>query len=413
MRVTADVVQERGRSRRRAPVAQYDAAVVGAGPYGLSTAAHLLGRGLRVAVFGRPFELWRKHMPDGMFLRSHWWATNLSDPHQQYGFGRFLRESSSYDPCYPVPREAFLDYALWFRSHAVPDVDETYVASVQRQGGNFVLALEDGRTVQSGAVIVATGLYHFADRPQPYDRLPAGLVSHSCEQRDMRRFGGARVVVIGGGQSAIEYAALLHEAGAAVHVVARRPILWLAPDRANERRMLERILAPTASLAPGWRNWLLEYQPYLFCRLSPSSRDRWNRSSSVAAAAHWLRDRVVDKVVLHEGHTITRLEPVHGKVDAVLSDGQTVRADHLILATGFRADIDKLTMLHPSLRAEIRTEMATPVLTPWFESNVPGLYFVGLTSMRAFGPLYRFVAGCRPTAQRVASAVARQQSRVA
>src|SRR5205823_5417519 len=64
----------------------YDVAVVGAGPYGLSTAAHLLGQGLRVAVFGRTLEMWREHMPGGMLLRSHWWATNLSDPRHAYGF---------------------------------------------------------------------------------------------------------------------------------------------------------------------------------------------------------------------------------------------------------------------------------------------------------------------------------------
>ena len=128
-------------------VAQYDAVVVGAGPYGLSTAAHLLGRGLTVAVFGKTLELWRKHMPKGMLLRSHWWATNLSDPRKQYGFERFFKESR-YEKCYPVPIEAFIDYALWFQERAVPNVDETYVSSVERRGDHFLLTLEDGRKVR-------------------------------------------------------------------------------------------------------------------------------------------------------------------------------------------------------------------------------------------------------------------------
>jgi hypothetical protein len=37
---------------------------------------------------------------------------------------------------------------------------------------------------------------------------------------------------------------------------------------------------------------------------------------------------------------------------------------------------------------------------------VPGLYFVGISSLRAFGPLYRFVAGCGAAARRVAGAIA-------
>src|SRR5919198_5601833 len=90
-----------GHPLRSVSIALYDAMVVGAGPYGLSTAAHLLGRGLRGAVFGKTLELWRNHMPQGMLLRSHWWATNLSDPRQQYGFERFFRESQ-YEKCYPV-----------------------------------------------------------------------------------------------------------------------------------------------------------------------------------------------------------------------------------------------------------------------------------------------------------------------
>jgi cation diffusion facilitator CzcD-associated flavoprotein CzcO len=102
----------------------YDAVVVGAGPYGLSTAAHLLGRGLRVAVFGKTLEMWRDRMPKGMWLRSHWWATNLSDPRKDYGFEDFFNEAA-YEKGYPVPIETFIDYGLWFQRHAVPDGDET------------------------------------------------------------------------------------------------------------------------------------------------------------------------------------------------------------------------------------------------------------------------------------------------
>jgi len=394
---------------RSASAAQYDAVVVGAGPYGLSTAAHLLGRGLTVAVFGKTLELWRTHMPKGMLLRSHWWATNLSDPHRQYGFDRFFRDSK-YHRCYPVPIEAFIDYGLWFQKRAVPEVDETYVASVERHHDRFVLMLDDGRRVESAAVVMAPGLYYYADRPEPYNRLPPGTVSHSCDHNDFGRFRGKHVVVVGGGQSAVEYAALLHETGATVDVVSRRPILWLAPDRASERTIFEQILAPNASIAPGWKNWLLEYAPYFFYRFPQPSKDRLIRNYYAAAAADWLGDRVVGRVTLHEGHRIVEMETVGATVDVTISDGEKVRADHVLLATGYKVDINKLTMIHPSLLAEIRTDMAVPILSHWFESSVPGLYFVGLSSLRAFGPLYRFVVGCTATAPRVAGSVARRRA---
>ena len=390
-------------------VAGYDAVVVGAGPYGLSTAAHLLGRGLSVGVFGKPLEFWRSHMPKGMLLRSHWWATNLSDPERQYGFGRFL-SGSTYGKGYPLPVEAFIDYAQWFKDRAVPHVDETYVASIERQRDHFRLTLEDGRTMQSAAVVMATGLRHYAHRPEFSHQLPATLVSHSCDHHDLSGFRGTQVVVIGGGQSALEDAALLREAGATVHVVSRRSICWLAPDRADKRTRLQQFLAPNTGLAPGWTNWILVQVPGVFYRFSQPRKDRHYRNYT-AAAAHWLRHRIIGKVALHENHTVVALVEGHGKIDVTISNGQRVRADHVLLATGYRPDINKLTMLHPSLRAQIHTDLGVPTLSQNFESAVPGLYFVGFMSVRAFGPAYRFVVGCQMAAQGVASAAARRMAR--
>jgi hypothetical protein len=168
------------------------------------------------------------------------------------------------------------------------------------------------------------------------------------------------------------------------------------------------MLAPNASIAPGWRNWTLEHLPYLFYRFPQDSKDRYN-GNYVSGATDWLRERVIGKATLHEGQTVVEASEVDGRVAAILSDGTTVRADHVILATGYRVDINKLTMLHPSLLRDIKTDMAIPILSPSFESSVAGLYFVGLTSLRAFGPLYRFVAGCKAAARRVATSVARKK----
>jgi cation diffusion facilitator CzcD-associated flavoprotein CzcO len=385
----------------------YDVVVVGAGPYGLSTAAHLLGRGLRVAVFGRPLEMWREHMPKGMLLRSHWWATNLSDPREDYAIARFFAESR-HDRAYPLPIETFIDYGLWFQQRAVPDVDETYVSSIERRDGRFLLTLQDGRVVASHAVVMAIGLYYYANRPEPYNKLPRGLVSHSSDHRDFSQFRGRDVVVIGAGQSAIEFAALLHEAGASVQVVARRPINWLPPDRGDNAGAMERILAPDAGIAPGWINWVWDHLPYLFYRFPQAWKDRYN-GIYPPGANDWLRNRVIGKVTVHEGQTVTNLVVAGEKIAAALSDRTRLTADHVLLATGYRVDINRLTMLHPSLLAEIKTDRAIPILSHWFESNVPGLYFVGITSLRAFGPLYRFVAGCGAAARRVATAVARRR----
>src|SRR6266480_1095852 len=119
----------------------------------------------------------------------------------------------------------------------------------------------------------------------------------------------------------------------------------------------------------------------------------------------------ITRSTLRGRRTVTRLEVAHGRLKATISDGPTVSADHIILATGYTVDINRLTMIHPALRATIATDRASPVLSHWFESSVPGLYFVGLTSLRAFGPLYRFVAGCGAAARRVADGVMRGRGR--
>jgi len=391
---------------------RYDAIVVGAGPYGLSTAAHLIGRGLQVGVFGRPMELWRRHMPSGMFLRSHWWATELSDPRRRYGFGQFFRESG-HRPCYPIPRAVFVEYGLWFQRHAVPAVDSTYVTSVARTAGGFRLTLEDGRVVESAAVILATGPRAYAHCPAQLAHLPRELATHSSEHDDFRRFAGRAVMVVGGGQSAIESAALLHEAGAHVHVVARRPIAWREPDRDGTRSLLERIAAPRASIAPGWQHWCLDRAPYAFFRLPQPVKDSYN-AGYASGAADWLRSRILGKVTIHEGCLVKRIIPAaagNGPAASVtLSDGTALVADHVIFATGYKVDLTRLSILDPRLRMLIRADGCLPVLNSRFETSVPGLFFAGLTTLPAFGPLFRFVAGAPATARRIASAVDRPHS---
>jgi thioredoxin reductase len=400
------------RTQESVATAQYDVVVVGAGPYGLTTAAHLLGKGLRVAVFGKPLELWRERMPAGMLLRSHWWATSLSDPKNQYSFARFFAQSSRYKADYPVPIEAFVDYGLWFQQHAVPNVDETYVSHIQREGQQFILTLEDGRVVRSGVVVMAVGVYYFAYRPAEYATLPGELVSHAFDHGDFSRFRGKEVLVIGGGQSAVENSALLHEAGARVHLVVRRPINWLGPDSEKPRPLLEQIKSPTAGIANGWKNWILEYVPYLFYRFPQPRKDRYLQNHYNAAASHWLRDRTIGKIDIRENQKVVEMQVVDNGIAVTLSNGDHLHVDHIMLATGYTVNLQNLPMLDQELAAQIKVDAGVPLLSPYFESSVPGLYFIGLSSIRAFGPLYRFVLGNKATARRVASAVARQVARV-
>lgn len=414
-----NILQDIQKPHGSAPTDNYDTVIVGAGPYGLSTAAHLQAQGLKVAIFGKPLQLWRDHMPKGMLVRSFWWASNLSDPHKRYGFKQFFLEQ---DPQFfekherlgekpkgidPLTIETFVEYGLWFQKHAVPNVDETFVTNIEHKDRSFEVTLADGRIVHSSTVVMAPGLAYYTYRPPEYSHLPSELVSHASEHPDFEGFTGKRVVVIGAGQSALESAALLNEAGAEVHVVHRSPITWLEVANFKNRPLKARIRAPKAGIAAGWDNWLIEHFPYTFQCLPRSTKDNFlqGRGRHGPAGSHWLKDRIIGKVTLHELQQVQQVKEGDEGVMLTLSNGQTLTADHVLLGTGYRTDIKRLPMLSPSLETSIQTYQDAPVLNNWFESSVPGLYFIGFSSLSSFGPFFRFIVGTEAAARRVTTAV--------
>jgi len=403
MNMAADKLE----AEREATIPHYDVVVVGAGPYGLSAAAHLQERGLKVAIFGKTMSFWREHMPKGMRMRSYWWATNLSDPGKRYDLNQYAQAKGEFDRD-PFQLETVINYGQWFQKHVVPTVDETYVAEIVRQDGHFVITLVDGRVIQSAAVVMAIGLAFYAHRPAEYMQLPPQLVSHTMDHSDLDAFADKHVILIGGGQSAFENAALLHELGAKVELVVRRPIRWVREEDPKIPPMLRQLRAPKAGMGVGWSNLLLEKYPYFFHRWPQQYKDEYLLTHNVSAASSWLQDRVVGKVLVHDNAHVQKIEHTENAVSLTLKDGKTLQADHLMLATGYQADVSKISLLHSDVIQKIQTYMGYPVLKKHFESSVPGLYFLGFSAQRSFGPLYRFVVGVEPAARGVTDAVARQ-----
>jgi cation diffusion facilitator CzcD-associated flavoprotein CzcO len=390
----------------------YDVVVMGAGPYGLSAAAHLLGRGLKVGIFGKPMELWRDYMPKGMLLRSFWWATNLSDPQKQFGLERYLNEELGMETFDPVPGDTIAAYGLWFQKHAVPNVDETYIQTIERQDNRFEITLADGRTLTCSSVVMAPGLQPYVYRAPEYDHLPKELVSHTADHRTFDDLVGKRVAMIGGGQSALESSALAYESGVQVDLISRKTLVWIKDEAAfpTNRSLIERIRAPKGSIAPGWFNWALDHFPYTFQRLPRSTKDRLLQGVGAYGpmGSSWLRPRLIGKVPLHERTSVQQVKETDNGLLLTLSNDQTLQVDHIILATGYRLDIQRLSMLGDSLLPHIQHYNGAPILSSYFESNIPGFYFLGYTSHKSCGPYYRFVTGTAAAAQRVTAAVAQR-----
>src|SRR6266566_2287708 len=126
-----------------------DVAIVGAGPYGLSAAAHLRTvKGLEVRVFGEPMSFWERHMPLGMFLRSNWTATHIADPSRSLTL-EVYQEASGNHLSTPVPLDRFTQYGLWYQRQAVPDLDPRKIARIESGPSGFRVMLADGEVIRS------------------------------------------------------------------------------------------------------------------------------------------------------------------------------------------------------------------------------------------------------------------------
>lgn len=364
--------------------------VIGAGPYGLSVAAHLRAQGIPIRVFGKPMEFWRR-MPAQMYLKSVWSATTLSDPSGKYSLNRYIA-TAKLPRQEPIPLHLFIDYAEWFQRHAVPDIEPTYVHSVALDGKRFHIDLADGDTVKADKVIIAVGISSFAHTPDFARDLPTSLASHTQNATDFTRFRGRQVIVVGSGQSGLEHAALLHEAGADVEVIARGPINWIDRRLYDRTGPAKRIFYPPSDVGPPGINWLCAL-PLFFSRLPDKARTKATARALRPAGAQWLRPRVEGQVRLTPHTQITRAITQDSRIRIELSDGTVREIEYVFFGTGYSPDVQKLTFIDPALRAMLNARSGYPVQTAWFESSVPGMYFVGALAGYTFGPICRFVAG--------------------
>lgn len=403
--------------------------VIGAGPYGLSIAAHLAAAGVEHRVFGHPMSAWAKNMPAGMHLKSTPEASSLSAPGPGGTFHDFCRSIGAAEPHEerPIPVEQFVAYGRWFQQRFVPQLERTLVALVRRSVESFDVKLDSGEAFRSRAVVVAAGFEPFVNVPDALAPLitdedadaPAEvppLVSHSAQHARLDGFGGRDVAVIGGGQAALESATLLHEGGAHVQVIARSPhIRWGGPPSLQSGGA-RRIVKPTSGLGEGWSNWVVSNKPQLIGHLPPAARLRVLASVLGPSGAWWLRPRFADGIAVSTGTVVRSAEIADGgRVRLTLAPSRSGDAtaaprrldvDHVIACTGYRPALDAYQFLTPELVDAVQTVDGWPRLDGCLQSSVPGLHFAGLAAAGTFGPVMRFVYGSDFAARRISAAVA-------
>lgn len=397
-------------------------AIIGAGPFGLSIAAHLRSSGVPFRIFGTPMHRWRAEMPMGMFLKSEWDASDLADPAGRYTLKQFCGEARL--PCEngPISLDTFTRYAMSFQRRLVPMVEDVMVTSLDRKQDGFELRLVNGEDLRANRVVIATGLSHAEHVPQELVQLPAELRSHSSAHHDLRRFEGRDVVVVGAGQSALETAALLNEAEARATLLVRgSSIKWLKRPPSGQRSLWQRIRRPASPLGAGLETWFCATAPMIFHRLSQATRLNMVRGGRTREAvlgpsgAWWLRERIVGRLPILLGQSLLGVATKGGKAILRVNgpDGRSryLATDHIIAATGYRFAASSLPFFSESLLRDLRCLEQVPQLSQSFESSIPGLYFTGLASAFNFGPVMRFLCGSQYTAERICRDICKSQAR--
>jgi hypothetical protein len=381
-----------------------DVTIIGAGPYGLSLAAHLRARGVKHRIFGDPMRFWRD-MPVGVNLKSLAFATNIFVPERGYLFPEWCLDHGleDFEPC---TMQSFAAYGCEMQKRFVPDLEEVFVANVKMQDRKFAVTLASGQQFYSRKVVACTGLSGLAHVPGALRELGGDRMKHTFDISDYGEFRDKTVAVIGAGASAIEAGALVREAGGSSEVFVRGQEAIFHGRTARFRSLWKRLKDPDSVLGPSRHGWVLEHLPMLVHRLPVGRRTRFAKSQHGPASPWWIQDRVLGKVPIHVRHELIEAGISGDRVLLKFRDGEggvrTAEVDFVIAGTGYVYDITRLAYLDRDIIPRIQCIERAPALDSYFESSVPGLHFTGALSSMCFGPLFRFVCGAKVSAPRLA-----------
>lgn len=387
--------------------------VIGAGPYGLSAAANLQHAGIEPYVIGQPMAFWKNNMPGGMLLRSKSEASNIAAPQKHLPITAY-EKTIGRKIADPVPIEDFIAYGEWFQKQVVPGLDTRRVQSVSHDGSVFELIMDDGEALRAKSVVLALGIGPFLHRPEQFAGVPRELAPHSSDLNDFSQFRGKRVAVVGKGQSALEYSALLHENQVEVQILTRAPGLTFRPFAWRKHLFRQLTSGPLLGLSyrvfpptdlGDIRTARKMANPDLFRRQTPEVQEKLLKDCAKPVGAYWLQPRL-EGVRVRTSVSVADVTKSGTGLKLALSDGTADVVDSVLLATGYRIDISRYDILGSSLKQHIeKTPDGYPVLDTNLQTSVKGLYMAGVIGEKTLGPTLRFVTGTSNAGPRLTAGI--------
>lgn len=369
--------------------------IIGAGPFGLAVAAQASHLGIEHVVVGKPMEFWRKNMPPGMYLRSacDWHL----DPAGVHTIDNFLAErGQTAKDVEPLSLEFYLSYVEWFQKQKQITSLPLHVERLDVSKSGFIATTMDGDTINARNVVIAPGFTHFTNIPAELrSRLPPGRFVHTCDFVDFSNARNKRYLIIGGRQSAFEWAALLVEAGAsAIYITHRHD-------------------SPAFAVADwSWVNPMVDAigkNPTWFRNLSQVEKDEVNHrlwAEGRLKVEPWLKARLnTDRVHVLPRTEVTECVDRNGELDVTLSNGETITCDQIVLATGYKVDITRLPILSAgNILDQLETRNGFPVLDEHFQTSIKGLFITSMPATQDFGPFFAFTISVRVSARLICEA---------
>ena len=370
--------------------------VIGAGPYGIATTAYAKCLGIAVTVVGKTLDFWKTNMPRGMFLRSGPdWHLDARDVATFEAYVKMRGLTPTHVK--PVPLDAFLDYASWFMGQYNVTPRPALVTHLVRLNGTYIATLDDGAQIRADKVLLGLGFAWFKEYPPELTKkLPAGSYTHTCDSVDFEFFRDKRVLIVGGRQSAFEWAALIREKGAdETHITHRHATpQFVESDWSWVQPMVRRTLEDHG----WWRRSTPDEQEKI-------RNDFW--AAGRLSLEAWLGPRVHQpNIHIHEKTAIVAAHTAAGGTyDVLLDDDTTVNVHHIILATGYLPNMQNVTFLdRTTILRKLQMLSGFPVLNTEFQTNLPNLYVTGMAATRDFGPFFGFTVACPVAARIIAEA---------
>jgi FAD-dependent urate hydroxylase len=271
-----------------------------------------------------------------------------------------------------------------------------YGSGKRRQGDCAVM--NNGENLAAKFVVLAVGFRYFKNLlPDLVKLLPQGRYSHTCDLVDFREIAGKRCLIIGGRQSAFEWAALINEAGAdEIHLCYRHDSpAFTAADWSWIDSLID-----TTEANPGWfRSLSQQEKDDIKLRLWAEGRLK---------VEPWLKARVSNgRVKLWPKTRIKRCcELPTGDLAVQIDNGQKIIVDGIVLATGYKAELAQMPFLQGStILDRLHIQDGFPQLDEHFQSSVPGMFVTSMPATQQFGPFFGFTIAVRVSARLIGRAI--------